>query len=90
MARLPAGTQVTRWANQALRDDYLAGVARLACLLATGAAGRSDALNGSGVRRLQHLVREAQVSPHTEVAGTTLAVRQLRELADRIEHTASA
>lgn len=89
IASLPAGTRVARWANQALRDDYLAAVARLAGLvLASDGADPASAVEAgverrnAGVRRLEQLVREAQMSQHTEVAGTTLAVRQLRELAD--------
>lgn len=96
VAGLPSGTQVTRWANQALRDDYLAAVSRLAGLaLAGGAADPGVAVrdglaaSGSGVRRLALLVREAHVTPHTEVAGTTLAVRQLREIADAFERRQS-
>jgi glutamate dehydrogenase len=89
IANLPAGTRVARWANQALRDDYLAAVARLAGLVLAGdgddpvkAVEVGVERRNAGVRRLQQLVREAQMSQHTEVAGTTLAVRQLRELAD--------
>ncbi|MBO9533014.1 MAG: NAD-glutamate dehydrogenase, partial [Solirubrobacteraceae bacterium] len=88
IAGLPAGTRVARWANQALRDDYLAAVARLAGLALAGDADPAKAVEqgverrNAGVRRLHQLVREAQMSQHTQVAGTTLAVRQLRELAD--------
>lgn len=89
IAGLPSGTRVARWANQALRDDYLAAVARLAglALAADGddpaqAVERGVERRNAGVRRLEQLVREAQMSQHTEVAGTTLAVRQLRELGD--------
>ena len=86
---LPSGTRVARWANQALRDDYLAAVARLAGLAIadeTASDPKAAVASGierrqSGVRRLQVLVREAGLSQHTQVAGTTLAVRQLRELA---------
>ncbi len=89
VAGLPSGTRVARWANQALRDDFLSAVARLAGLaIADETASDPSAAvasgierRDSGVRRLQLLVREAQLSPHTQVAGTTLAVRQLRELA---------
>ncbi|MBJ7470071.1 MAG: NAD-glutamate dehydrogenase [Solirubrobacteraceae bacterium] len=89
ISSLPAGTRVARWANQALRDDYLAAVARLAGLaIADDSASDPQAAvqsgierRQSGVRRLQVLVREASLSQHTQVAGTTLAVRQLRELA---------
>ena len=89
IAGLPSGTRVARWANQALRDDYLAAVARLAGLAIadeTASDPKSAVASGierrqSGVRRLQTLVREAGLSQHTQVAGTTLAVRQLRELA---------
>lgn len=88
IAGLPSGTRVARWANQALRDDYLSAVAELAGLAIsdeTSEDPRSAVASGierrqSGVRRLQVLVREAGMSQHTEVAGTTLAVRQLREL----------
>ncbi|MFT4035864.1 MAG: NAD-glutamate dehydrogenase [Patulibacter sp.] len=88
IANLPAATRVARWANQALRDDYLAAVARLAGLALTDGIGPARAVQhgverrNAGVRRLQQLVREAQMAKHNEVAGTTLAVRQLRELAD--------
>ncbi|MDO9355216.1 MAG: NAD-glutamate dehydrogenase, partial [Solirubrobacteraceae bacterium] len=89
ISTLPSGTRVARWANQALRDDYLSAVARLAGLAisddtatdATAAVASGIERRDSGVRRLQLLVREAQLSQHTQVAGTTLAVRQLRELA---------
>jgi NAD-specific glutamate dehydrogenase len=87
---LPTGTRVARWANQALRDDYLSAVARLAALaIGDGTPDDPQAAvqfgierRQAGVRRLQVLVREAGLSQHTQVAGTTLAVRQLRELAD--------
>jgi glutamate dehydrogenase len=89
IASLPAATRVARWANQALRDDYLAAVASLAGLALTGngvdparAVEQGVERRNAGVRRLQQLVREAQMSQHNEVAGTTLAVRQLRDLAD--------
>ncbi|MDQ8043720.1 MAG: NAD-glutamate dehydrogenase, partial [Patulibacter sp.] len=89
IAGLPSGTRVARWANQALRDDFLSAVARLAGLAIADESSANPAAavesgierRNSGVRRLSVLVREAQLSQHTQVAGTTLAVRQLRELA---------
>lgn len=91
IAALPAGTRVARWANQALRDDYLSAVSHFSARLVIGVreGTGTDQVVASGlaereraVRRLEMLVREAQRSQHTQVAGTTLAVRQLREMAD--------
>jgi glutamate dehydrogenase len=86
---LPVGTRMQRWALQAIRDDVLAArrlVAERALAEAPDAAAE-DAIDrflerrGKGVVRLAGFTR-ALAGEGADIAGLTLAVRQLRALVD--------
>ena len=87
--RLPVGTRMQRWALQAVRDDILAArrlVAERALRDAPDATADEaidDFLeaNADGVARLAGFTR-ALAGEGADLAGLTLAVRQLRALVD--------
>jgi glutamate dehydrogenase len=87
--RLPVATRMQRWALQAVRDDILAArrlVAERALRDAPDAAADEaidDFLeaNAEGVTRLAGFTR-ALAGEGADLAGLTLAVRQLRALVD--------
>jgi glutamate dehydrogenase len=86
---LPVGTRLQRWAVQAVRDDVLAArrlVAERALAEepdadAEEAIDRFLAANEKGVARLAGFTR-ALAGEGADLAGLTLAVRQLRALVD--------
>jgi glutamate dehydrogenase len=86
---LPLGTRMQRWALQAVRDDVLAARRLVAERALENApdAGAEDAIerfvtdNEKGVARLAGFTR-ALAGEGTDLAGLTLAVRQLRALVD--------
>jgi glutamate dehydrogenase len=86
---LPAGTRMQRWAVQAVRDDVLAVRRELALRAleqADGAPAR-DAVHAflrsarEPLGRLQAFTRALALENQVDLAGLTLAVRQLRALA---------
>jgi glutamate dehydrogenase len=89
MAELPVGTRMQRWALQAVRDDILAARRLVAerALQDAPEASAEDAIddfldaNAEGVARLAGFTR-ALAGEGTDLAGLTLAVRQLRALVD--------
>jgi glutamate dehydrogenase len=87
---LPASTRMQRWALQALRDDLWRARRELVQRALSESPGlpvqeaveafaeaRSDA-----IRRLEGFARSLTVEGAADLAGLTLAVRQLRTLAD--------
>jgi glutamate dehydrogenase len=86
---LPVGTRLQRWALQAVRDDVLAA-RRLVAERALAEAPDAEAeeaidrfleARGKGVARLAGFTR-ALAGEGADLAGLTLAVRQLRALVD--------
>ena len=86
---LPVGTRLQRWALQAVRDDVLTA-RRLVAESALNADRDGDAADAidrflerraAGVARLAGFTR-ALAGEGTDLAGLTLAVRQLRALVD--------
>src|SRR3954451_17633156 len=86
---LPVGTRLQRWALQAVRDDVLAARRLVAerALAESPDAGADDAIDAflekreKGVARLAGFTR-ALAGEGADLAGLTLAVRQLRALVD--------
>jgi glutamate dehydrogenase len=86
---LPVSTRMQRWALQALRDDLWRARRELACGALSEAPGASveDAVEGfvdthpDALRRLADLARTMAGEGGADLAGLTLAVRQLRALA---------
>jgi glutamate dehydrogenase len=87
--RLPVGTRLQRWALQAVRDDVLAARRLVAerALAESPDAEAEDAIGAflekreKGVARLAGFTR-ALAGEGADLAGLTLAVRQLRALVD--------
>ncbi len=86
---LPVSTRMQRWALQALRDDLWRARRELACRALREAPGAPvedavDAFVGAhpeALRRLSDLARTMAGEGGADLAGLTLAVRQLRALA---------
>jgi glutamate dehydrogenase len=87
---LPVSTRMQRWALQALRDDLWRARRELACKALNERPGRSveDAVERF-VEAHPDAMRGCRASPErspsraaADLAGLTLAVRQLRALAD--------
>jgi glutamate dehydrogenase len=87
---LPVSTRMQRWALQALRDDLWSARRELACGALREAPGASveDAVEAfvaahpDAMARLAGLARTMAGEGGADLAGLTLAVRQLRALAD--------
>jgi glutamate dehydrogenase len=85
---LPIGTRTQRWAQQAARDDVIElrrALAERALREAPGddveaAVERFVATRADALERLGRLVRSLGLEEGTDLAGVTLAVRQLRAL----------
>jgi glutamate dehydrogenase len=86
---LPVSTRMQRWALQALRDDLWRARRELACGALSGAAGApvEDAVDAfvaahpDALGRIAGLARTMASEGGADLAGLTLAVRQLRALA---------
>ena len=86
---LPVSTRMQRWALQALRDDLWRARRELACKALNDAPGASveDAVerfveaHPDAMQRLADLARTMAGEGGADLAGLTLAVRQLRALA---------
>ena len=89
LGELPVSTRMQRWALQALRDDLWRARRDLAAARAGGVARRAGARGASrlrggapdAMRRLAGLARTMAGEGGADLAGLTLAVRQLRALA---------
>jgi glutamate dehydrogenase len=87
---LPATTRMQRWAAQAVRDDVLDARRRLAqrALLDAPDAPAEDAVatflaaRAGECARMSAFARALNVEGAADLAGLTLAVRQLRALVD--------
>jgi glutamate dehydrogenase len=87
---LPVSTRMQRWALQALRDDLWSARRELACVALAAAPGApvQDAVDAfveahpEALQRLAELARTMAGEGGADLAGLTLAVRQLRALAD--------
>ena len=87
---LPATTRMQRWALQALRDDLWRARRELAQralgqapgVSVTEAVERFVDARPDAMRRLEGFARTLSVEGAADLAGLTLAVRQLRALAD--------
>jgi glutamate dehydrogenase len=88
LSRVPASTRVQRWALQAVRDDTLTARRELA-EAALRESPRGDPLvaveqflhaHAAGARRLESFLRALAREGEPDLAGLTLAVRQLRAL----------
>jgi glutamate dehydrogenase len=89
LERVPATTRMQRWALQALREDAAQVRRELAGgVLAESTGGTAAeaveaflAERGDGLRRLEGFLRSLSREGEPDLAGLTLAVRQLRALA---------
>jgi glutamate dehydrogenase len=87
---LPVSTRMQRWALQALRDDLWSARRELACVALSQAPGapveeaveRFVEAHPDALERLADLARTMAGEGGADLAGLTLAVRQLRALAD--------
>ena len=86
---LPAATRLQRWAAQAVRDDVLAARRLLARRALEEASGRDPdaaveaflAARAEPRRRLSSFTRALALEGTTDLAGLSLAVRHLMDLA---------
>jgi glutamate dehydrogenase len=90
LAEVPATTRWHRWALQAVQDDLLTARRRLAERVLAEADGRSvdEAMavfatdHDDPTRRLSRFMRGLALEEVTDLAAVTVAVRQIRALAD--------
>jgi glutamate dehydrogenase len=83
LERLPAATRMQRWAVQAVREDAFALRRRLAQrALEEGGVERFLEARGEQVTRLSGFLRSLAREGDPDLAGLTLAVRQLRSVAE--------
>jgi glutamate dehydrogenase len=90
LERVPAPTRTQRWALQAVREDAAQMRRELAgCVLAESSGGTADeaveaflAERGPAHRRLTAFLRSLAREGEPDLAGLTLAVRQLRTIVD--------
>jgi glutamate dehydrogenase len=92
LERVRTTTRMERWALQAVREDAQRARRDLTRRVLEAAAGERDPEEAvarfpeeavEGVRRLQAFLRTLGRDGEPDLAGLTLAVRQLRALADR-------
>ena len=90
LERVPAATRTQRWALQAVREDAAQVRRELAGSVLAETSGESAALavgaflaeRGDALRRLTAFLRSLSREGEPDLAGLTLAVRQLRTLVD--------
>ena len=90
LERVPAPTRTQRWALQAVREDAAQVRRELAgCVLAESTGGTAAeaveaflAERGAALRRLTAFLRSLSREGEPDLAGLTLAVRQLRTIVD--------
>ncbi len=90
LERVPAPTRTQRWALQAVREDAAQVRRELAgCVLAESSGGTAAeavegflAERGAALRRLTAFLRSLSREGEPDLAGLTLAVRQLRTIVD--------
>jgi glutamate dehydrogenase len=88
LARVRSSTRMQRWAAQALREDASEARRALATRALTEAPGTEPVVaverflheHAGPARRLDALMRSLTREPDPDLAGLTLAVRQLRAL----------
>ncbi|HET6547228.1 MAG TPA: hypothetical protein VFG79_02145, partial [Solirubrobacter sp.] len=91
LERIPAPTRMQRWALQAVREDAAQVRRELAGSVLAEATGGGSATEtveaflgerGDAVRRFTAFLRSLSREGEPDLAGLTLAVRQLRAIAD--------
>jgi glutamate dehydrogenase len=85
LERVPASTRTQRWALQAVREDAATVRRELAGTVLAESSGDVEAFmaeRGDALRRLTAFLRSLSREGEPDLAGLTLAVRQLRTIVD--------